>query len=87
MNSSFVYRQAERLARRVNDEGSDEARIRKAYRLLYGRAPTDAEMQAGLEFVKANPEKPGNQIVGEPSTAWKQYARVLLSSNEFEFVN
>ncbi len=87
MNSSFVYRQAERLARRVNDEGSDESRIRKAYRLLYGRAPTEAEMQAGLEFVKANPEKPGNQIAGEPSTAWKQYARVLLSSNEFEFVN
>ncbi len=87
MNSSFVYRQAERLAKRVNDEGSDEARIRKAYRLLYGRAPAEAEMQAGLEFVKANPEKPGNQIAGEPSTAWKQYARVLLSSNEFEFVN
>jgi hypothetical protein len=87
MNSSFVYRQAERLARRVNDEGNDESRIRKAYRLLYGRPPTEAEMQAGLEFVKANPEKPGNQIAGEPSTAWKQYARVLLSSNEFEFVN
>jgi len=87
MNSSFVYRQAERLAKRVNDEGSDEARIRKAYRLLYGRAPAEAEMQAGLEFVKANPEKPGNEIAGEPSTAWKQYARVLLSSNEFEFVN
>jgi hypothetical protein len=87
MNSSFVYRQADRLAKRVNDEGSEEARIRKAYRLLYGRTPTAPEMQAGLEFVKANPEKPGNQIVGEPSTAWKQYARVLLSSNEFEFVN
>jgi hypothetical protein len=87
MNSSFVYRQAERLAKRVNDEGSDQARIRKAYRLLYGRAPSETEMQAGLEYVKANPEKPGNQIAGEPSTAWKQYARVLLSSNEFEFVN
>jgi hypothetical protein len=87
MNSSFVYRQAERLAKRVNDEGSDQARIRKAYRLLYGRPPSEAEMQAGLEYVKANPEKPGNQIAGEPSTAWKQYARVLLSSNEFEFVN
>ena len=87
MNSSFVYHQADRLAKRVYDEGSDEARIRKAYRLLYGRAPTDAEMQAGLDFVHANPEKPGNQISGEPPTGWKQYARVLLSSNEFEFVN
>ena len=87
MNNSFVYRQADRLAKRVYDEGSDEARIKKAYRLLYGRIPTEAEMQAGLEFVHANPEKPGNQISGEPPTPWKQYARVLLSSNEFEFVN
>ncbi len=87
MNSSFVYRQAQRLARRVYDEGNDEARIRKAYRLLYGRFPTDAEMKAGLDFVRANPEKPGNQVAGEPSTAWNEYARVLLSSNEFEFVN
>jgi hypothetical protein len=87
MNSSFIYRQADRLAKRVYDEGNDEARIKKAYRLLYGRFPTEAEMRAGLEFIRTNPEKPGSQIAGEPTTPWKQYARVLLSSNEFEFVN
>ena len=87
MNSSFVYKQAERLARRVYDEADDAARIRKAYLLLYGRAPSDAEIQAGTEYLRGVAEKPGQQIAGEPSTAWKEYARVLLSANEFEFVN
>ncbi len=87
MNSSFVYKQADAFARRVNDEGNDTARILKAYRILFGRAPSEAEMKAGIEFFEAHPEAPGEQVAGQPSTAWKEYARVLLSSNEFEFVN
>jgi mono/diheme cytochrome c family protein len=87
MNSSFVYKQAEVFAKRVYDEGSDAARIQKAYRILFGRSPTEAETMAGLDFLQAHPETPGNQIAGQPSTAWNEYARVLLSSNEFEFVN
>jgi hypothetical protein len=87
MNSSFVYQQAEALAKRVYDEGSDDARIRKTYRILFGRMPTEAETKVGLEFLQAHPEAPGSQIMGQPSTAWKEYTRVLLSSNEFEFVN
>ena len=87
MNSSFVYLQAERLARRVYDEGSDEARIRKAYRILFGRAPTEDEIKVGVEFLQSHPEAAGNQILGQPTTAWKEYARVLLSSNDFEFID
>ena len=87
MNSSFIFKQAELLARRVYDEGTDEARIRKAYRLLYGRVPTPAEANAGQDFLKKNPETPGGEIAGQPTTAWKEYMRVLLSSNEFEYVN
>ncbi len=34
MNSSFVYKQAQAFAKRVYDEGSDAARIGKAYRIL-----------------------------------------------------
>jgi hypothetical protein len=87
MNSSFVYKQAETFAKRVYDEGNDTARIQKAYRILFGRGPSEAETKAGLDFLQAHPETPGNQIAGQPSTAWNEYTRVLLSSNEFEFVN
>jgi Protein of unknown function (DUF1549)/Protein of unknown function (DUF1553)/Planctomycete cytochrome C len=93
MNSSFVYKQAETFAKRVYDEApgsdktSDAARIQKAYRILFGRAPNEAETKAGLDFLQAHPETPGDQVAGQPTTAWNEYARVLLSSNEFEFVN
>lgn len=87
MNSSFVYKQAEKFAERVYDQGNDTARIEKAYRILFGRAPSEGEIKAGLNFLQSHPETPGNQIAGQPTTAWNEYARVLLSSNEFEFVN
>jgi hypothetical protein len=87
MNSSFVYKQAETFAKRVYDEASDTARIQKTYRILFGRAPTESEIKAGMDFLQSHPEAPGNQIAGQPTTAWNEYARVLLSSNEFEFVN
>jgi hypothetical protein len=59
----------------------------EAYRLLYGRTPTTKEIELGLQFLKTTPEKPGNTVNGEPVTTWREYARVLLSANEFEFVN
>jgi hypothetical protein len=87
MNNAWVYAQAGKLADRVYDKGDDTARITEAYRLLYRRKPTPEEVQAGLDFLKNNPEKPGYLIAQEPMTAWKQYSRVLFSSNEFEFLN
>jgi hypothetical protein len=87
MNSSFVYKQAQAFAKRVYDEANDTARIQKAYRILFGRAPSEAETKAGLDFLQAHPEAPGEQVAGQPTTAWNEYSRVLLSSNEFEFVN
>ncbi len=87
MNSTFVYKQAEELARRVYPSGDDEARIREAYRLLFAREPNAKETDLGLNFLKTTPDLKGETISGQPSTAWKEYARVLLSSNEFEFVN
>jgi hypothetical protein len=87
MNSSFVYRQADHLAQRVYSAGDDNARIRAVYQILYGRQPTTKEAQLGLNFLHTTPDLKGETITGQPSSAWKEYARVLLSSNEFEFVN
>ncbi|MBI1356900.1 MAG: DUF1553 domain-containing protein [Acidobacteria bacterium] len=67
---------------------SPEQRIERAYLILYGRKPNAEEIAAGLEFVKA-PENqlPEDDTSEDPLTAWDQYARVLLSSNEFTFMN
>ena len=87
MNNAFVYAQAGKFADRVFAKTEDTARITEAYQLLYGRNPTAQELQLGLNFLKSTPEKPGYLVNQEPLTAWKQYARVLFSSNEFEFLN
>jgi mono/diheme cytochrome c family protein len=87
MNNEFVYQQAGKLAERVHSQPDDSARITEVYKLLYGRSPTPEEMNLGLQFLKSTPEKPGYEVAGKPITAWHQYARVLLSSNEFEFMN
>jgi uncharacterized membrane protein len=87
MNDAFIYGQANKLTDRVYKEPTDEARIRQMYLILFGRQPTEKELSLGETFVKTTPEKAGYTIQGEPVTAWKEYARILLSSNEFEFVN
>ena len=87
MNDPFVYKQAEVLSNRVYPKGDDSARITETYHLVFGRAPTPAELQAGLEFLKTTPDKPGYVVNQEPISAWKEYCRVLFSSNEFEFLN
>jgi hypothetical protein len=47
MNSDFMQQQGELLARRVAAEPDNTARIQKTYRLIFGRAATDAEVKAG----------------------------------------
>ena len=77
LNSDLVMRLAEALSSRLQKEAGDEegARIRLAYRLLFGRQPTREEIQMGQEFVQNGPD------------LWPHYAQVLLSSNEFLYMN
>jgi hypothetical protein len=55
MNSDFMQQHAEQVAERVAAEPTDEARIRKAYRLIFGRTPSPAEIAAGRAFLVAEP--------------------------------
>ncbi|HYO81860.1 MAG TPA: DUF1549 and DUF1553 domain-containing protein, partial [Bryobacteraceae bacterium] len=71
MNSGFVEDRAEALA--SSTKGAAAERIRMMYRTLFGRAPDSAEMKLGLEYTGS-----GNN--------WTSYARVLLTSNEFTFL-
>lgn len=47
--------------------------IRDAYRVVFGREPNPREIELGESFLK--------------TADWKQYAQVLLSSNEFSFID
>jgi len=90
MNSAFVDASARRLVYRlageeVPDEPDEswvpdaprEKMVDDAYRLLFGREPSPEEAAAGIDFVS-----------DEASLqSWTRYGRVLLSTNEFRFVN
>ncbi len=66
LNSPTMLKASEHLAAKADS-------VPKAYRLLFGRAPTKEELQAGKEFLDAKNPMP-------------EYLQVLMSSNEFLYV-
>ena len=74
MNSDFMQQQAERLAERVITEPTDSARIQKAYRLIFGRVPTAAELKAGQEFLDSEPMRQYEEKKAEAEKARKKDA-------------
>jgi mono/diheme cytochrome c family protein len=83
LNSDFMVRQATTLAERVNGgpESDDAARIRRAFALAYGRPPTEREVELGRQFLASAGAGEGGL------SPWQRYAQVLLSANEFAFVD
>ena len=57
MNSDFVQQQGELLARRIANEPDTTAKIQKQYALLFGRAASGEEVQAGIEYLRTEPMK------------------------------
>jgi hypothetical protein len=84
LNSPFLQQQAAALVQRLKSEapGSIEARVQRAYRLLYGRPATQKQVKLAREFLKA-----GSSDGAASDALWRQYAQVLLGSNEFLFVD
>jgi hypothetical protein len=78
LNSDFAVEQAKALAARLQEDAvEDAARIERAYQLLFGRSPTAYESRRALDFLNG----------GDKALVWPQYAQMLLSSNEFSFVD
>ncbi len=76
MNSDFVMEQSKMLAKQLMEQqGDDSARIATAYRLIFQREPTAEERKLAIDFLHGS------------SNAWPQYTQVLLSSNEFSYLN
>ncbi|HEY0456692.1 MAG TPA: PSD1 and planctomycete cytochrome C domain-containing protein, partial [Verrucomicrobiae bacterium] len=88
LNSEFMVRQAKALAARLAKAAtdSDERRIQRAFQLVYGRPATKQEMEIGVQFLATQKSALSG---GEKKTldAWQEYAQVLLSANEFLYVD
>jgi hypothetical protein len=82
LNGPLLTQQSDALVERLQKEfpDDDDAQIDRAYWLLYGRSPNDAERRLGREFIE-DPRTESKLV------AWQQYAHVLLASNELLFVD
>jgi hypothetical protein len=81
LNSESLIGNAKALAAKLASAASDDTgRIRHAFLLLYGRPAMPREVEMGLEFLSASGTSGG-------LLRWEQYAQVLLSTNEFLYVD
>ncbi|MEO8494482.1 MAG: DUF1553 domain-containing protein, partial [Planctomycetota bacterium] len=91
MNSKVMADATRAMAERLleNESADNAARVTVAYRAAYGRAPHESELQRALSFVEAYTE---SLIAKEASPdearvkAWQSLCRVILSANEFIYV-
>jgi hypothetical protein len=90
MNDGLAHEQAGRFADRLMREFSDDpARIQLAHDLAFGRAARPEEVAAAQDYLARVTEALAAADVPEPErprAALASYARVLLSSNEFLFL-
>ncbi|MEO1524797.1 MAG: PSD1 and planctomycete cytochrome C domain-containing protein [Planctomycetota bacterium] len=77
MNSEFMNKSADTIARRTLDTAESlPSRIEFLYRELFGRRPSQSEVEWAESYVST-----------DDAEAWMRYAQVLLISNEMLFVD
>jgi cytochrome c553 len=84
LNSPFMMEVSRQFAKRLQAiPGENSQRLMTAWKLAYGRPPSEEELKVAEEFLLATAESGGLQ---DPLTPWEQLAHSLLASNEFFFV-
>lgn len=79
LNSPFFHEQAGDLSGRLMKTDDDGQRIELAFKLLFQRSPSTEEITQAESFI--------GQYPGTTAEKWAAYARVLLATNEFLFVD
>jgi hypothetical protein len=91
MNSPFVIRVADTMARRlIAEQTSPDERIKLAYQLAYGRPPTAGELEKTQQFFKRYLAGTGDNSRGSQyyrGNAMSAFCQALLCSAEFRYLN
>ena len=91
MNSPYVRKQAEAFAARLLEERSSNSdRIAWAFQLAYGRSVTSPEQEHFADYIQRFQRAAQTKDTPDPSAnqkLWTSIARVILTSNEFFFVD
>jgi hypothetical protein len=84
MNDPFVLHAARQAAVRLLavDGLNDAARVERAYRTALGRAPSEAELGASLEFISS-----ATGSAGKNEEAWAELWQAIFASLDFRFLD
>lgn len=88
MNSEFIHERSHSLASLLlaDRAAPNAARVERAYRMTLARTPTPQEVEVALSYLKKYPTN--GHAEAEPNVAaWDSFCRVLLASNEFNYVD
>ena len=87
MNSDFVHERAGALASHLLqlDEARDTVRIEKAYSITLTRKPKPREVDETLDYLAHYPVP--NDTSDVRHERWRSFCRLLLGSNEYNYVN
>jgi len=88
LNSPFLTAQATALAERLWREAPEPPadRVQRAYRLLFARPASEAEVTIALEYLQGSEVLSATDATAVPA-AWRRYTQALLGSNELLFVD
>jgi hypothetical protein len=91
LNDKLAHEAADKLAVRIGLAFNDDAkRIDYAYRLCFGRPAADDEVSLGIQYLQSCREQLNSANIPwdqQARAALASYARILMSSNEFLYVN
>jgi hypothetical protein len=87
LNSDFLNERAQNVAKSLLDgkEMSDAARVETAYARILNRRPDKSEIDQSLSYVAGFRQKFAGE--GAAQKAWQSLCRVLMSSNDFVYVD
>ena len=89
MNSPFVHEQATGFAQHILQSAHTiETRLHLAFEIGHGKQPPQTEFQAAVDFLTTYADKLSTQPREQAEQeAWSALARVILTSNDFLFVD
>ena len=88
MNDPFIHEHSRNFARRLRTErGDDLSRIKRAFELTVGRGPTSTEIAASKIFLERVRGKFAKTSKDRDDRAWASFARAMLRTNEFIYVD
>jgi hypothetical protein len=88
LNDPFVHARSASFAARLMQLADDRSRLQRAFELLFARPPTEEDHHSATRFFNEYSADLASEPEPDRSTiAWAAWLRVLISSNEFIYVD